>query len=39
MIQTFRTSWIPELWLNPWAGQPPALWYSVTAQMAASIKV
>src|SRR6266496_2181246 len=21
MIQMFHTSWIPELWLNPWVGQ------------------
>jgi len=33
MIQIFHTSW-PELWLNPRVGQPPALWYSVVAQMA-----
>jgi len=32
MIQMFHTSW-PELWLNPRVGQPPALWYSVVAQM------
>src|SRR5271165_348787 len=34
MIQKFHTSWIPELWLNPWVGQPPALWYSEMAQIA-----
>jgi hypothetical protein len=27
MIQ-FHTFGMPELWLNPWVGQPPALWYS-----------
>ena len=32
MIQMFHTSW-PELWLNLRVGQPPALWYSVVAQM------
>ena len=32
MIQVFHTSW-PELWLNPRVGQPPALWYSVAAEM------
>ncbi len=33
MIQMFHTLGIPERWLNPRAGQPPALWYSVAAQM------
>ncbi len=32
MIQVFHTSW-PELWLNPRVGPPPALRYSVVAQM------
>ena len=35
MIQKFHTSWIPELRLNPLVGQPPASWYSGTAQMIA----
>jgi len=35
MIQMFHTLGLPELWLKPWVGQPPALWYSVRAQMAA----
>jgi hypothetical protein len=35
MIQMFHTSWMPEPWLNPWVGPPPALWYSVMAQIAA----
>jgi hypothetical protein len=34
MIQKFHTSWIPELWLNPCVGHPPALWYSDMAHMA-----
>ncbi len=29
----FHTLGIPELWLNPRVGQPPALRYSVAAQM------
>ena len=32
MIQMFHTSW-PEPWLNPRVGPPPALRYSVVAQM------
>ncbi len=27
---------MPELWLNPLVGQPPALWYSAVAQMTTS---
>ncbi len=33
MIQMFHTPGIPELRLNPRVGQPPALRYSVVAQM------
>ena len=33
MIQMFHTLGIPERWLNPRVGQPPALRYSVAAQM------
>ena len=39
MIQMFYTSGIPEFWLNPWVGQPPALWSSVMAQMAETISM
>ena len=30
---------MPELWLNPFVGQPPALWYSAKAQMTARISM
>jgi len=33
MIQMYLTPGVPERWLNPRAGQPPALRYSVAAQM------
>ena len=30
---------MPELWLNPLVGQPPALWYSAKTQMTARISM
>lgn len=34
MIQKFQTSCIPERWLNPLVGHPPALWYSDMPQVS-----
>ena len=39
MIQSFHTFGITGqlLWVNPWAGQPPAVWYCVKAQLTVTI--
>ena len=39
MIQTFHSCGMLELWLKPLVGQPPALLYSVIAQIATSATV
>jgi len=41
MIQSFQTFGIRGqlLWPNPRVGQPPALWYSVTAQLTVQASV
>jgi hypothetical protein len=39
MTQSFHTFGMLELSLNPWVGQPPALWYSVMAQINTTMTI